>query len=179
MLEDCFHAFNAESNAIQRLFCPWTPATGLYGGLSVGIFTVRPAFDDTLLNKQFSECLEKNGLLRASERDALKTRSDLVTLFALYCMHQTTLKIDEDTSATLDLNYHNSERLLAIRASSPCPTPEIPTLRIARYIFSTSLHAEDWCDPGILFDDDQKMVDFPIEIGSNLKLRRIGPTPIP
>jgi hypothetical protein len=81
--------------------------------------------------------------------------------------------------ANLDLNYHNQEQLLTIRASSPCPTPEIPTLHIARSIFATSLRAEDWCDPGILFDDSQKMVDFPIEIGPDQRLRRIGPTPIP
>jgi hypothetical protein len=96
--------------------------------LLVTSFTVRPAFDDTLLNKEFAECLKKNGLLLSDEVDALKKKSNLVTLFALYCMHQTILKLDDGSIANLDLNYHNQERLLTIRASSPCPTPEIPTL---------------------------------------------------
>jgi hypothetical protein len=147
--------------------------------LLVSSFTVRAAFDDALLNKEFGECLEKNRLLLTDEMDALKKKSNLVTLFALHCMHQSTLKLDDGSIANLDLHYHNQGQLLTIRASSPCPTPTTPTLHIARSIFDTSLPAKDWCDPGILFDDNQKNVDFPIEIGPDLKLRRIGPTPIP
>jgi hypothetical protein len=98
--------------------------------LLVSRFTVTSAFDDKRLNKEFCECLEKAKLLHSNERGLLKTKEPLIALFALYCMHQSTLKLEDGSQAYLELNYHNSERLLTVVASSPCPTKETPTLAL-------------------------------------------------
>jgi hypothetical protein len=133
--------------------------------------TVKPAFDDETLFKEFSVVLEKNKLLREGEREALQKIKPVVALYAVALMHLCHIKLKEGSPA--ELMADRSDGFIRVIASGACPIKEIPTLHFAGSMFSTSLPAKEWCEPELLEGDSQTKWTFPIELGANKKLRRM------
>jgi hypothetical protein len=130
--------------------------------------TIRPAFDDERLFKEFAEVLAKHKLLREGERVALLKKKPLISLYAVSCMHLSRVALKHGVHA--DIFADKAGGTINVLARVPSPKRGI---YFARPLFSTSLPAADWCEPELLEGDDQTKWNYAIELGPDHKLRKL------
>lgn len=139
--------------------------------VSMSHIIVKPVFQDDKLVMQMRSTLSKNGLLNEDEHSKFILIKPLIVLFTITTMHQCSILLDAPPPAELMAEL-TGDGTLGVMAKAACATKEVPAAFIAVPIFSTSLVAQDWCEQPLLEGGGQW--EFPIELSSDRKLRRMG-----
>lgn len=126
----------------------------------------KPAFDEDVLFREFLNTLEKNRLIEASDRIALRPIKPHLTVFALWVMHDSTIKLADDDDASLQLAFYGdsggSELIINAAAKVTSRGGEV---EFHAPIFTSSLRMQTHCD--------DKLVEHILRPGSeppNLKI---------
>lgn len=144
----------------------------------------KPVFDDIILFNEFSHVLMKEKLLKQKEMTSFSNQKVNISLYALTCMHQSTLKVDDANIVSLDLNIMDDEisasgesdvfirgRLQIMASFDLKGKPDEKYFRelVGRYndpigendphykgtpLFMTSLSAHNHCDKTLIPGDD-------------------------
>jgi hypothetical protein len=139
---------------------------------------VKCAFTDKELLQDFWFLFVKEKLAREEDKQAFMKRGPAIVLFAICCMHQRTLLLDEQPTAILETNCsQNPENPLAVNAIANVPGLEkyvlnCPAVNFSAAMFSTTLVAKDHCEEELIRDAHSGW-NYPIELSQNLKLARL------
>jgi hypothetical protein len=137
--------------------------------------TVKPAFDDERLFKEFAFTLTKNGLLDTAERRVLANRKPAIALYAIAIMHGCNIILDQNDLAELSISVEGRNYELSITAAAAWSS--MPRVRIAGPMFQTSLSAQNWTEEpllGALQTNVASVRDFAIELTTAQRLVKIG-----
>jgi hypothetical protein len=116
-----------------------------------GTLVVKCAFTDEELLQDLWFLFVKEKLARDEDKLAFMKRGPAIVLFAICCMHQRTLLLDEQPTATLSANCsQNPAHPLAVNAIASVPGLEkhllnCPGVNFSAAMFSTTLIAKSHC----------------------------------
>jgi hypothetical protein len=112
-------------------------------------FIWKPAFTDEELFGDFHYVLLKNGIIEEASEDALASAKTFLTLFAISCLHGTSIQFDDNTRGELLAGFANRERRLEVKVQirfDDAPKPIFAPI----CMFMTSLQPEEHCDAPLL-----------------------------
>jgi hypothetical protein len=131
-----------------------------------------PLFDDNDLFEDFCRALQKLGLLRSSEKQALKKVKPAITLFALTAMHNGGVGLGDGSTAKLQITPDIKGRLAVFAIAEVAKDYGAGPVNMATWVFKTGLPVADYCEPGVAPPTRSPFVgDF--EMTRQLKLARL------
>lgn len=135
----------------------------------------RPAFNEASLLRDFSNVLEKNKLLDASQRKNTKRLGPFLALFAMTAMHQTQLVLNS-SGWRASLEAGATDGKLVVWADTKCPILDQPDkwIRVIVPMFTTTLDVADWCDPSLTTVNGEATWTVPLELAVGPKLVPLG-----
>ncbi|WP_338830474.1 hypothetical protein [Bradyrhizobium sp. 27S5] len=132
-----------------------------------------PFFTDFVLFEDFCRALQKKGLIKASEKMALKRVRPALSIFALVVMHGRKVDLGDGTFATISIQRDMSNNLASFATAEI--EKDIGRGRgIANlWVFQTSLPVSDWCGPDVAAAHRSPFIgDF--ELTAESKLGRVS-----
>jgi hypothetical protein len=112
-------------------------------------FTIKDAFNDDRVFKEFVHELVRNKFLRREDRKLMNRTRHFIIAYTVSLMHGCRIAVNDDEIAQLYVSIGANDNL-NISTRIDCPIPTIPQLRIACTFFSTSLDAKKYCDETLL-----------------------------
>ncbi|TXM76514.1 hypothetical protein FV218_07065 [Methylobacterium sp. WL69] len=140
-----------------------------------GTFIWRPAFNSDTLLDEFSFVLQRNGLIDASGRTALKAAKTFIALHAISVMHGSTIDLGNGKTAELYAGYANEHRHLEIKIHLIFQEMKKPlTMPICLYL--TNLVGDAHCEPALQIPEKELGLStwtMPIEVTAAGRLDRL------
>jgi hypothetical protein len=142
----------------------------------LGQIVMRPAFSNQQLTTELFAVLVANGLLRKEEQRAFRQLETVIGLFAVSQMHRCVVDLGDGTKAELRAGATHSQREIFVNAAAELfgvnPTGKV---FISANFFATNIDVianavSDLHPPS----DQQPEWSFPIQLGSDGKLRRLS-----
>ncbi len=147
----------------------------------VSMWTANAAFSEQQLFEQFCAALIRDRLLEKSELTRFSELQSAVALSAITAMHFTELDLGDGWGATLLATrdgHPNGKATLGVSATGVLPTLRKGKVRVAGFMFVTSLDTDTYCDQSLLSAASNLPTwDCPIELSPDKKLKRLGPIP--
>lgn len=112
-------------------------------------FIWKPAFTDDELFNDFCYVLLRNGIIDQGGAKTLETSKVFITLYAIACMHGTSIRLDGTIGGNLLAGFANRDRHLEIKVQIRFDDAEKPILAPI-CMFLTSLSPKDHCEAGLL-----------------------------
>jgi hypothetical protein len=138
-----------------------------------GTLTFSPLFTEDSLFRDFCDALIENALLEKAERAELDPLKGAIALFAVTYMHQSFVDLGDGIKGYLDaMPYGGGSDTIAVTANVPAIGRKKVTM--AHAVFLTERTVENDCAPDLPFADRHPTWDFPLEVGSDKKLRKLG-----
>jgi hypothetical protein len=160
---------NTNPDGTYAIKVPLTPEEARLIGFLAGIVVSMPAFTDTRLVNDLWFLLVKNKLAKESEKAAFAKLRSAIILFAVCCMHQRTILLEEEPGAQLSATCnHNADLPFQVVAVASGGIK----VQFATPMFVTNLIAKEYCTLELIADA-QAGWDYPIELSPELKLRRL------
>ncbi|MFT4098877.1 MAG: hypothetical protein QM651_17290 [Rhodoblastus sp.] len=132
-----------------------------------GILVTAPAFKSDRLIDDFYAVLRSNGLLTKDEVRQLSYINHAIVLHAIACMHQSTIIIDNITTATVRASIFQDCLSIFFDATYKYKLDE---KEVSSILFQTSLIAIDHLDASLSINE---LWDYPIAVNKNMKLERL------
>lgn len=139
-------------------------------------FIWKPAFTDDQLFDEFSDVLRKNAIIAQADMAALLDAKPFITLYAIACMHGSTIQLDDPLNGQLLAGYANRQRNLEVKVQirfDDAPKPIFSPV----CMFLTALKPEDHCEAALLAlrtDWHPHVWSDPLEINADGRLAPIG-----
>lgn len=139
-------------------------------------FIWKPAFTDDELFGDFCHVLLRNGIIDQEGVKALETCKAFIALYAIACMHGTSIRLEGTIGGELLAGFANRDRYLEVKVQIRFDDAEKPILAPV-CMFLTSLRPEDHCEAALLDLGNEWQAHVwprPIEMSADGRLGLIG-----
>ncbi len=139
-------------------------------------FIWKPAFTDDQLFDEFRTVLLTNRILGPDEAERLVKAKPVLALYAIVCMHGSSVQMDDAVSGELLAGFSNKERRLEVKVQLVFADGPLPIMAPI-CMFLTSFQPEGLCEPALLEPVDEAQPHVwrkPLELNATGKLAFIG-----